>query len=258
MTLFRGGVVPAAYDERADVVFAVERSAPDDEHCGLVHGRKVLRDIAARRTPPGKLAVIGVLVDFASDELGRLLAAVCTAKGTHEYQPVGAGRTPRTVTVYDLKTGATTTIPESELAPGMIRANVQGVGRVWVSAAQASALPRSVRHPPFKADVKRLIKRIHAAVAKVDDKTITQWEDGFRNDCNYMREIDRWLAIARFYGRLVNAHGVGKSLEWKGDLYQLAILAFSVPRESVLTVMDLHEMTRDEAAAMLRMRDHDA
>ena len=42
-----------------------------------------------------------------------------------------------TVKVYDFNTEKVSEIPAAELAPGMVEAEVVGVGRVWISNTQA-------------------------------------------------------------------------------------------------------------------------
>lgn len=43
------------------------------------------------------------------------------------------------VTVYDIDTGTASVIPSTDLAPGMIQADLPGVGRVWFFRAKARA-----------------------------------------------------------------------------------------------------------------------
>jgi hypothetical protein len=61
----------------------------------------------------------------------------------------------RNVKAYDLSTKKTSTIPEDELAPGMILAQVEGVGLVWVNASQVKK--SGYKHPPLKADMRAMI-----------------------------------------------------------------------------------------------------
>jgi hypothetical protein len=42
----------------------------------------------------------------------------------------------KTVRVYDVVTRKINTIPAAEIVPGMVEAQVDGVGRVWINSAQ--------------------------------------------------------------------------------------------------------------------------
>src|SRR2546421_8961646 len=102
------------------------------------------------------------------------------------------------VKVYNFVTKKLSSIPVSELAPGMIEAEVQGIGRVWVAASQLK-MDGSYQHPPFSEEVRDFLRRIKAALDEVFPQTLEGWEDGFRKDINAEREIALWLNIAATY-----------------------------------------------------------
>lgn len=111
------------------------------------------------------------------------------------------------VRVYDFETKQISEIPAKELAPGMVRANVEGIdGEVWVDAAQGKT-DSGYRHPPFGRERKMLINELIFALHDVLPKSEEEWEDGFRNDAHPDREIALWIHVAGTYNRITaNRH----------------------------------------------------
>jgi hypothetical protein len=80
----------------------------------------------------------------------------------------------KTVRVHDPATGKIQTIPAVELAPGMVEADVEGVGRVWINSAQVKG-GRENKHPPFEPELRDTIeKEIQKPLAEVWPKTLAQ------------------------------------------------------------------------------------
>ena len=105
------------------------------------------------------------------------------------------------VNVYDSESRQIHSIPADELAPGMIRARVEGVeGDVWVEAA--SLTPGEYKHPRLDEQGKGLIREIKGALDEVHFMTEEEWEDGFRRDTHLDREMAIWLHIAAVYRQL--------------------------------------------------------
>jgi len=77
----------------------------------------------------------------------------------------------KTVQVYDLTTKKLSSIPASELAPGMIEAVVAGIGLVWVAAANVQ-IGGPYRHPPFTENIRQRLRRIKASLDEVFPKTL--------------------------------------------------------------------------------------
>jgi hypothetical protein len=97
------------------------------------------------------------------------------------------------VRVFDCHTGTLTTIPASELAPGMIRVQIQGIeGDVWVDASQLQA-GGELRHPPLPEPARAAMGRLRETFADVYPRTPEEWEDGFRQDLNMRDQIASWL-----------------------------------------------------------------
>ena len=66
-----------------DVIFALQRGKPD--YRSIVYGKQYVRTIASGAIGNQKAAVGGILIDFNTDELEQLCAAVVVVKGFHEY-----------------------------------------------------------------------------------------------------------------------------------------------------------------------------
>jgi hypothetical protein len=102
----------------------------------------------------------------------------------------------KTVRVHDPATGKINVIPSAELAPGMVEAQVEGVGRVWINSATVNPSGK-FKHPPFEPELRDFIEReIQKPLADVWPKTLAQWEDNFRRDAEPEQEIGLWCRIA--------------------------------------------------------------
>jgi hypothetical protein len=135
------------------------------------------------------------------------------------------------VRVYDLRSGRLTRIPARELAPGMLRAHVEGVaGDVWVDALQVR--PGPVRHPPFGEDMRQVVRYICHAVQDVVSLTVEEWEDGFRRDRNPAVEVAFWRAVAEAYTHVTAGRPL--SPEHKGDLLDVIFACLHNGPEYVL------------------------
>jgi hypothetical protein len=64
----------------------------------------------------------------------------------------------KTVRVYDLVTKRVNPIPAAELAPGMVEAQVEGVGRVWINSAEVKGGGK-FKHRPFDSELRDFIER---------------------------------------------------------------------------------------------------
>jgi hypothetical protein len=69
--------------EPAGVIYAVERGNPNNK--SVVFGSSALRAIRDNVISKQTIAVVGVEIDFKSEELEKLIAAVEGVKGGHEY-----------------------------------------------------------------------------------------------------------------------------------------------------------------------------
>jgi hypothetical protein len=159
----------------------------------------------------------------------------------------GGGPEEARVPVYDFDTRQVHLIPAAELAPGMVRARLNGVeDEVWVDA---SRLQQNVhQQPPFPEEVRDLFRQLKAALDEVYPMSLEQWEDGFRRDSNPEPEIAYWLHLAQTYSRLVAPDaGLGATPERRLAVFKLLAGCGIAPRERVLGVAERGPLTREEA-----------
>jgi hypothetical protein len=152
------------------------------------------------------------------------------------------------VTIYDLTTRTFTSIPQSELASGMVRGQVVGhEGVVWMEAEQLKI--SDYRHPPFTGDRKLEVLTLVYAFPGVYEQTYAFWEDGFRRDLNPDREIAVWKHIAAVYGKHAREH----ALAYRQELFSLVLACSSADAEriglifqcTVIPDEDYREITED-------------
>jgi hypothetical protein len=107
-------------------------------------------------------------------------------------------KTTQTVKIYDVAAKAVVTIPQSELAPGMVEVFVPALGeKVWIDPHQVPPAP--IRHPEFGEKKRRKLRKLVGMLKEVYPQTIGQWEDGFRRDAHPDAEIAIWLRLADIY-----------------------------------------------------------
>ena len=148
------------------------------------------------------------------------------------------------VTVYDVETRKTHTIPASELAPGMVQANVQGVGLVWIQATQTQL--GHLRHPPFSDEVVETIKnRIQIPLEDVMSKTLAEWEDGFRRDENPEREIALWCHLASRFREFAEIETL--DARQKHEAFNVMLACTLGPPEQVFEIVKIGTLTREQA-----------
>jgi len=153
----------------------------------------------------------------------------------------------QSVQIYDFTTKKVSSIPAAELAPGMIEAEVQGIGRVWVAASQLRD-EGPYRHPPLTEDIRQYLRRIKESLDEVYPQTLEEWEDGFRKDLHAEREIAIWLHIASTYQRCTAARPL--TLHQRRDYFDVIAACSSTPREHIFEVVRLRALSRKEAVEL--------
>jgi hypothetical protein len=125
-----------------------------------------------------------------------------------------------TVRVYDFDTKKLVTIPATELAPGMIRAHVEGIeGEVFIDASKLQNSP--VRHDPFDEGTRRVLQVLYNTIHEVYNVTPQKWEEGFLRDTDPASEIRLWFKIAACYRHFTNGRGLLP--EQKMDIFKVII-----------------------------------
>jgi hypothetical protein len=151
----------------------------------------------------------------------------------------------KTVRVYNCVTKETKTIPAAELAPGLVQAQVEGVGLVWINSAEVKS-GREYTLPPFDQELKELIEReIQKPLAEVWPKTLAQWEDNFRRDTKPEQEIGIWCRIADKFTEFSKSEGLNQAQ--RKECFAIMLHCSTVPPEQVLEVVTLNALTRDQA-----------
>lgn len=122
------------------------------------------------------------------------------------------------VRIYDFATKKITEIPLSELPPGLVSAQVDGVeGLVWIDPVHLEPNTQYF-HPPFPPAVRREIGRIAEALQEVVPMSQQEWEDGIRRDRNAKKQIFLFTCIAEAYRRMTDKSALTQVQ--KMDYYQ--------------------------------------
>jgi len=150
----------------------------------------------------------------------------------------------KTARIYDIKSNKISTIPAAELAPGMVHVEVEGIGRVWVSATDLK--PNDApRHRRLSQTMQDDIRRIKAALDEVRPMTLEAWEDRFRKDAHPEREIAVWSHIASTYIRCIEGRRL--QLEQRQDYFKVIAVCSLSTREAVFEVFEPTVISKQEA-----------
>jgi hypothetical protein len=115
------------------------------------------------------------------------------------------------------------TVPISQVPPGYIRVHIRDHGECYMKAGTASRTG-AFRHPPFTPDIRAELRRQRDALARAGwDRTLAEWEDGFRRDMTPWREMAYWeyvvAALTKFTAHLPGADDA--SVSKRGDVFRL-------------------------------------
>lgn len=150
----------------------------------------------------------------------------------------------KTVKIYDFKTRKSIEIPAAELAPGYVRAQVEGVeGTVFVKADPA-ALGGEIHHYDFSEVLPRL-KDIYDKLKAVYPITWKQWLEGFQRDANPEREIAFWSVLAKKYASLTK--GKPLPLDVRQEYFQITLSALNNGPAHALEVLELKRVSKTQA-----------
>jgi hypothetical protein len=149
------------------------------------------------------------------------------------------------VRIHDPVTNEIRLIPAAELAPGMIKFDIKGIGEAWVDATQMKT-QKDYKHPPFDPEVRDFVeKHIRIPLAEVYPRTLAHWEDGFRRDTNAELEIAIWYKIALRFTEFSTAETLNPAQQ--KECLTLMLHSSAGSSEGVLDVVPLKALTRDQA-----------
>lgn len=154
------------------------------------------------------------------------------------------------VDMYDTATGRVIRIPKCELAPGMVKAFIEGMeGEYWIDANKLCGAD-GFRHPPFDDEIRELVKEIQIHLKEVRPKTYKEWEDGFRKDVDPEKEIAIWLTFARKFSAVTGRKQY--SLSQKKDIYTILISVLLGDRDAAAIRGKISTLTEDEASRIMK------
>jgi hypothetical protein len=149
-----------------------------------------------------------------------------------------------TVRFLDVDTGKVVTIPASELAPGAVRARVEGIDEiVWL--IPDGLKQQDAQHPTFTEDIRELLQRIHAAFSEHRPLTLVEWEDGFRRDNNPAQEIAIWLRAADVYVEFVGQESWSEAE--RQDAYRVVLACTIATPDTIWRVLSISALDRKQA-----------
>ena len=109
----------------------------------------------------------------------------------------------KTVAIYDSETKQITQIPAAELAPGMVKVRIDGVGEVFVREETINPSEKRNELPdgfaPIALAVLKIVGTWMSWVKSEDD-----WVNGFRADAHPVRELVRWMHTASVYHEMTH------------------------------------------------------
>lgn len=144
------------------------------------------------------------------------------------------------------------TIPASELAPGFVRAAVEGIdGEVYVNAAEAAeTCTGSFRQPPFPPEYRHIFENLAEVFRDVYPNTPEGWEDGFRHDLHPEGEIRKWCKMAAAFQTITA--GKKLSMARKGDYFDIILSVFTNGPALALEMVELAATSQAEARRIVR------
>lgn len=143
------------------------------------------------------------------------------------------------------------TIPARELAPGMMRVNIQGGEQgVWIKADTIKHVSK-IKQPPLDPGMKNIMMRFEYVLNEVYPMSAKKWEEGFRYDEHIDREICIWIRIACVY-RKITEQGI-LNFNQKKEVLRMLITCTSTPKDQVLFVTKLKALPKDKANDVMEM-----
>jgi hypothetical protein len=158
------------------------------------------------------------------------------------------------VPLYDFKTQTISTIPASELAPGMVQVTVRrddGTVEEGVWVENTALELNAYQHPQFSEEVRVYFQRLKASLDDVYPQSLEQWEDLFRRDRDWQSELRIWLHIARVYDSILAREAPPVEPARKLDIFRILLGCTMSPREQVLQVTEREALSLIDAEQVL-------
>jgi hypothetical protein len=151
------------------------------------------------------------------------------------------------VKVYDAKTKEVVTIPASELAPGMIRANIEGVGEVFIAASELEASHGSPKALPdgFAAIATAVFEIIGPQIPSLD---LRRWIEGFQSDLHPVRELTMWMTAALVFYEM--SHQAKDAADVRHDVFHVSSSVMTNGKHT-LEVVELRRISKARAQAVV-------
>ena len=150
-------------------------------------------------------------------------------------------RSAQMVPFLDVETGRVVQIPASELRPGAVQIQMQGIGLVWALPHQFK--DGGILHPPFDEGVRAYIRQIDEAFGEHRQLSFDDWEDGFRRDAKPEREIALWSHAADVYTAFASGE---PSPERRKDMYRCIVACLTATPDTVWHILKPAVLSRRE------------
>lgn len=115
--------------------------------------------------------------------------------------------------------------------------------------------PKTIRPGPIQRDSlsdeqMARIRALQAIFVEVDGQTVEEWVDNFKRDADPDKELRVWERMAEAY----RAYCDGKDLSAaaKKDVFRVVLLRSMASEQDVLDRVNLNELSRDEAVAVMK------
>lgn len=155
------------------------------------------------------------------------------------------------VEIRNLKTGARTTIPASELAPGMMKLKIRGEEGEFFAEAKDCIAPADWKQPK---PLPEGFEAIALAVAEVlpvcqfTNMTLEWWVEGFQYDAHPVSELMLWMNAAYAFNRMT--HEGRDSVEIQRDVFSLCANGITSGMDAI-HIVQLGRISKARAKSVL-------
>ena len=162
-------------------------------------------------------------------------------------QYVETALAPRLVRVLDHSNDKLTEMLVTDLPPGMIQAQIEGIeGPVWVDETHLSFGAQYVHHA-FPDAIRTEIKRIAGILKDVAPLSILAWEENFRRFQNAEERVSMFACLAEAYTRMTA--GADLTSAQKLEYFRALVSGLNCDRDAFLRTFRVEAITRYEAIA---------